>query len=581
MPGDPLHISRTASPEPVRIDPFDILERLPTGVLVCTVDRERGYPLVLVNDIARRLLDLPVADHVSEALSLEHSEALEYGEPLASEISRAARSGHPRSYEWSCESRTGSRCLASRISVLDSDSESATTVLCILEDRTSERRTENNLLYHALHDGLTGLPNRSYFLNRLEEIIAQSQACADCQCGVMIVNVDRFQLINEEFGHGAGDSFLTEIANSLKSCLRGNDVLARFNGDEFAILIDDIDSIGNVARLAERIHASMSAPRMVSDTETLMTVSIGIATTLGSPKHPEDLIRDADSAMHEAKAAGRAETRIYQRDRSVSRKGQLLLESALRRAVEREEMMLHYQPILDLASYRIIGFEALMRWNDPDKGMISPVNFIPLAEDTGLILPLGRWAIREACRTLAGWRAQGAPDSLRVNVNLSARQLLQNDIVSDISDALDASGLPGSALRLEITETVLVANPAKASQILSDIRAMGASLALDDFGTGYSSLNYLSSFPIDCIKIDRSFVVRMEDDTSVAKILRIIAMMADSFGMSLVAEGIEEDSQRAMLMELGCRQGQGFLFDRPLAPEDAARRLGLDQPTAS
>lgn len=581
MAGDPLYIPRSA-PEPAHIDPFDILERLPTGVLVCAVDPERGYPVILVNDLARRLLDLPADDQQSGGLALEHSEALEYGEPLASEIARAARSGHARSYEWSCESRTGSRCLASRISVLNSGPDSATvSVLCILEDRTSERRTENNLLYHALHDGLTSLPNRSYFLNRLEETIAQSQACAECHCGVMIVNVDRFQLINEEFGHGAGDSFLTDVANSLKSCLRGNDVLARFNGDEFAVLVDDIGNIDDVMRLAERIHQTMAAPRMVAGTETLMTASIGVASTFGSPKHAEDLIRDADSAMHEAKSAGRAETRVYQRDTSVSRKGQLLLESALRRAVEREEMLLHYQPILDLGSGDILGFEALMRWNDPDRGMISPGSFIPLAEDTGLILPLGRWAIFEACRTLAKWRAQGAPDSLRINVNLSARQFLQNDIVTEISQALDNTGLPGSALRLEITETVLVANPARAAHILTEIQALGASLALDDFGTGYSSLNYLSSFPIDCIKIDHSFVARMEEDESVAKIIRIISMMAESFGMSLVAEGIEQDSQRRMLMDLGCRKGQGFLFDRPLKPEDAARRLGLDQAATS
>ena len=322
--------------------------------------------------------------------------------------------------------------------------------------------------------------------------------------------------------------------------------------------------------LTERIHKMMEKPRNLGETSAYMSVSIGITSTHGSHKHPEELIRDADIAMHRAKKSGRGRTEVFQHGSYVIRRDQIRLETALRHAICNEELELFYQPVIDLESGKIVAFEVLTRWHDPERGFIAPGDFIPIAEDTGLIMPLGRWAMHTACKQLATWKAAMAGlEDLYVNVNLSAVQLLNEDISVIVSDILAQTGLSGDKLRLEITESALVADPTGAAARLHDIKAQGVTLALDDFGTGYSSLNYLNSFPIDCIKIDRSFVSRIERDEQSAKIIRIITMLADTLHMTVVAEGIENREQHMMMRSLGCRYGQGFLFARPL-PHDQA-----------
>jgi len=556
------------------IDAHAILGHIPLGVIVCELDAARGHPIHLVNPVAARVLCLPGQEPPYPPL--EEVPVLEFGEPLLSEFKRAADSGRTIAEEWTLETSHGQRHYACDIVPLKaSEGTRGPRVLCTLFDRTSEKQAETKLLHHALHDALTGLPNRNLFINRLEEAVARarSEECPQ-HCAALIVNIDRFQLINESFGHQAGDSFLIEIAEALRSCLRSGDVLARFSADEFAILMPDLNDPADTEALAARIHALMDEPRWLGETEILLSVSIGIATTLTSRCFPEDLIRDADVAMHRAKQIGRARTEIYRRDRESRPAGQIETEAALRRAIDTGALEMFYQPIVDLETGGLIAFEALARWHHPERGFIEPKSFIAMAEDSGLIVPLGRWAIHTATRQLTAWQAT-YPDlaPLRMNINLSPVQILRDDAAAAVEAGLAESGLRAEQLRLEITEGALIADPEGAARTLQRIKNLGASLALDDFGTGYSSLSYLHTYPIDCLKIDQSFVGRAERDESAYKIMRTITMMAQALDMSVIAEGIESEAQCAQVRRIGCRYGQGFLFARPLPREDAERFL--------
>ncbi|GEQ96653.1 hypothetical protein JCM17844_02900 [Iodidimonas gelatinilytica] len=574
MAGSMLKITRDPETPDIGsdIDPYALLGHLSLGVVVCEIDERRGNPVLIANEQAKSLL--MITDTSIRDWCLDDVSVLEFGEPLLSEFHRAVKTQRPVHYEWDLEFNGQTRNFACEITPLETACGQSPRVMCTLADRTAEKRAGANLLHHALHDGLTGLPNRSHFLNRLEEAVARCHGEENRACAVLMLNVDRFQLINESFGHPAGDAFLIDLANSLRGCLRSADILARFNGDEFAILIDDISGLDDATGLAARIHQMMEVPRMVSDSEAYMSVSIGISTTQTSHMHPENLIRDADISMHRSKNLGRSRTEVFARDTHIVRTGQIQLETDLRKAIENEELELFYQPIIDLEQGRTIAFEALTRWHHPERGFVSPVDFIPLAEETGLILPLGRWAMLESCRQLRAWQSSlaGTKD-LFINVNMSAVQFLQDDIPATVAQCLAETGIQGRNLRLEITETALVADPDGAAECLHAIKRLGPTLALDDFGTGYSSLNYLNNFPIDCIKIDRSFVGRVDRDDQSAKIIRIITMLADTLKMSVVAEGIENSEQHMMMRSLGCRYGQGFLFSRPLPQEEATAHL--------
>lgn len=536
------------------LDPLTILDELPIGILLCEMTAGGGWIALMTNARADAMLGGrgPGAD-------------------LLGRFREACRSGRVLDHEMELGDADTRLHVACRIAPFDPRPGPPGRVLCTLIDRTADKRTETSLLHHALHDPLTGLANRSLFQNRLEESVADCLAHRGKHCALLLVNVDRFQLLNETFGHQAGDAWLIGLADRLRAELRPGELLGRIGADEFAILMTGIGDAREAEARAKEVHGLFSRAWTIAGTEAWFSACIGVATTLDSRDRPESLIRNAGVAMRRAKSRGRARTGVFSREEDRGPNGQIALESALRRAIEAEALELHYQPVLDLASGRTVAFEALCRWNDPDRGAVSPAEFIPVAEDSGLIVPLGRWCLEQACRQLAAWRSEiGGLDDFQVNVNLSAVQFLQDDIAMAVAGALRRTDLEGRNLRLEITESVLMADPDRATATLCRIKDMGPTLALDDFGTGFSSLNYLSNFPLDCIKIDRSFISRIDRDTPATKIVRLIAMLAETLGMSVVAEGIENEVQLAAMREVGCGYGQGYLFSRPLPVDRAA-----------
>jgi diguanylate cyclase (GGDEF)-like protein/PAS domain S-box-containing protein len=446
-------------------------------------------------------------------------------------------------------------------------------------DVTERRRAEQQLQHNAFHDGLTGLPNRALFMDRLGGALARQRRRPEQRCAVLFVNLDRFTLVNESLGHAAGDRLLVEIAAGLRRIVRPGDTVARLGGDEFGVLMEDLEDAGDVELTAVALEEALSEPFTLGQQDVFVTATTGIAVSDEGYERAEDALRDAHTAMHHRKASGPGGHQAF--DRSMhSRAVRLLeLEQDLRRAVEREEFLLHYQPIVELATGRIAAFEALVRWEHPQHGLVSPLEFIRLAEETGLIFAIGRWALREACREMVALSRASASD-LTVNVNLSSRQFSQPDLVEQIEDALRESGLPPQRLKLEITESVIMENAESAIGVLHRLKDLGTSLSIDDFGTGYSSLSYLLRFPADTLKIDRSFMWAMGDGGRHAQIVRTIIVLAHSLQMDVVAEGVESEDQRRQLCALECRYGQGYLFSRPVDGErargmlaDEARRL--------
>jgi diguanylate cyclase (GGDEF)-like protein/PAS domain S-box-containing protein len=436
-------------------------------------------------------------------------------------------------------------------------------------DITGRRHMEEQLRYDALHDALTGLPNRLLFLERLAHAILRAKRRPGYQFAVLFLDLDRFKVINDSLGHHVGDELLVAVAQRLQHCLRTLDTVARLGGDEFAILLDDIHGAEDATRIAERIRAELSAPVNLSGFDVFTSASVGIALSSSSYERPEYLLRNADMAMYRAKAAGQARFEVFDRTMHAQALTRLQLETDLRRALERQEFRLHYQPIVCLESGRIRAVEALIRWAHPDRGWMSPDDFIPVAEETGAILPIGEWVLREACRQAREWQdhlLDGEP--LLLGVNLSAKQFSQADLVEIIGRVLEETGLPPRSLRLEITESAIMENAETATVLLGRLKRLGVQLSLDDFGTGYSSLSYLHRFPLDALKIDRSFIGRMDEEDRSAQLVHTILTLARSLGVAAVAEGVETDAQLRALREMRCEYGQGYLFSRPLPPEE-------------
>lgn len=435
-------------------------------------------------------------------------------------------------------------------------------------DVTELKRAKARLLHDALHDGLTGMPNRTLFMDRLEQAIKHSQSHLDCSFAVLFVDLDRFKLVNDSLGHLVGDQLLIATAHRLRSCLRDNDTLARLGGDEFAILLADVRNTDYVEVIATRIRAAVIEPLELNGYQITITASIGIALNHAAYQNANELLRDADIAMYQAKAQGRDLHTVFNPNMHVQALALLQLENELRRAVDQQEFRVYYQPIISLSNQQIIGFEALVRWQHPESGLVYPQEFISVAEETGLIVPIGWWVLREATRQVAQWQSQVAANPpLTISVNLSGQQFSQPDMVAQVAAILQESGLNSRYLRLEITEGVIMVSAESAITALSQLREMGVQLYVDDFGTAYSSLSRLHSFPLDALKIDRSFVTQLEAIEGSVEIVRAIITLAHNLRMYVIAEGVETADQAQRLRILGCEYAQGYFWGRPLPRE--------------
>ncbi|HEX8492471.1 MAG TPA: EAL domain-containing protein [Pyrinomonadaceae bacterium] len=441
----------------------------------------------------------------------------------------------------------------------------STRLIFQIQDITDRKQAEQQLLHDAFHDVLTGLPNRALFVDRLRQALGRSKRLGSHKFAVLFLDLDRFKLINDSLGHMVGDQLLIGIARRLETCLRPGDTVARLGGDEFTILLEEINDTSEALRVAQRVEKELSLPFNLGGHEVFTSVSIGIAPSETGYERPDDILRDADTAMYRAKSLGKARHEVFDRAMHAHAMNLLQLETDLRHALKRDEFLLHYQPIVSLETGAIHGFEALVRWQHPKHGFISPSEFIPIAEETGLILPIGQWVLREACRQMREWQEQmPAASSLSISVNLSGRQFTQPDLIERITQVLRETGLAPSSLRLEITETVVMENIETAAAMLKQLQALGVELSIDDFGTGYSSLSYLHRFPSSTLKIDRSFVSRMMDQSENVEIVRTIAVLAQNLDMNVVAEGVETEEQVIQLKALGCEYAQGFYFFRPM-----------------
>jgi diguanylate cyclase (GGDEF)-like protein/PAS domain S-box-containing protein len=443
-----------------------------------------------------------------------------------------------------------------------------------MQDITERKHAEEQLHHAAFYDGMTGLPNRALFTDQLQLTIERVKQSPDQMFAVLFLDVDRFKNINDSLGHVFGDQLLTTIARRLENCVRPEDSVARFGGDEFAILLNSIKHSVDAIHVADRVQAELAQSFNLCGQEIFTTASIGIALSSTGYNYPEELLRDADTAMYRAKARGKGRHEVFDKVMHARAISLLQLENDLRRAIEREEFVIHYQPIVKLSTGLISGFEALVRWQHPERGLVSPLEFIPLAEETELIIPISHWVLRESCRRIRQWQLQSpAMATLSISVNLSGKQFKQSGLVEYIKQTLQETNLAPACLRLEITESVVMENAEITTAMLRQLRSLGVQLSIDDFGTGYSSLSYLHRLPVNNLKIDRSFVSQMRPGNENSEIVRTIITLARNLNMEVVAEGIETEDQLGQLKALSCDYGQGFLLSKPVPAENASALL--------
>lgn len=431
-----------------------------------------------------------------------------------------------------------------------------------VEDISKRKMAEQRLVRHAFHDKLTGLPDRALFLDRLDQFIKRTARNERYLFAVLFLDLDRFKNVNDSLGHMMGDQLLVSTARKLEACLRSGDTVARLGGDEFAILLDDINDVTDATTLAERIQNRLVIPFSLNGQEVFSTASIGIAIGKAGSFELEELLHNADVAMYRAKSLGGARYEVFDTAMHARAKTLVQLEAELHRAVERSEFRVEYQPLVSLSMGSIVGFEALVRWQHPKRGLVSPGEFVTIMEDTGLIVPIGYWVLREACAQLAKWQrtGRGSHVDLLMSVNLSVRQFAQPDLIKQIESIMRETGIDAHHLKLEITESVIMGNPDTAIAVLKQLKDLKIKLSMDDFGTGYSSLSYLHRFPFDVLKIDRSFVSQMDTADKNEEIVRTIVSLAHNLNMEVIAEGVETDDQFEHLKALGCHYGQGYYF---------------------
>jgi len=509
---------------------------------------------------------------------------------------KASTTGRGEQLEYRIRHKDGSwRFLESTASAIR-DNEGQTSGLVIVNrDITQRKRAEERLAHQAFHDSLTDLPNRSLFLDRLQRSVAVSRRHLDFKFAVLFIDIDEFKVFNDSLGHTAGDSLLVQIANRLSAGLRGSDTvsrpcicedtelfagestLARPGGDEFTVLIEELHDPSDAIRVAERIQQRLATPFHFNDQQIVLSVSIGIAFSNGGGTEAPDALRDAEIAMYRAKSGGKARCEVFDQTMHAGAIKRLQLETDLRKAIELNQFCVYYQPVVSLRTGRIVGFETLSRWQRPE-GLIMPGEFIAVADDTGIILAINRQLLRDACLQLLSWQTLFPCDPpLSVNVNIAPKQFAQPELAAEIGKTLQETGLNPSCLNLEITETIAMADADRSAVVLSEFKALGVRLDIDDFGTGYSSLSRLQRFPVDALKIDRSFTSRVDTDAETAEIVRIIVMLAHGLHLKVVAEGVETEAQAVFLTEIGCELAQGYLYSKPVPVEAIEELLGNAQ----
>jgi len=473
-----------------------------------------------------------------------------------------------RTMERAMVDRESAKVATAQVDIIQADN------AALQREIAKRHHVERQLAFAASHDELTGLPNRTLLMTRLGRIVARTYS-SDHLWAILFIDLDRFKVINDSLGHAVGDLVLVETARRFERCLRSGDSVARLGGDEFIILLDGIEDAGVSCQVAERLLRALDAPFTIAGHEVSTSASVGIATGRNGEDEPEDVMRNADIAMYRAKTLGKQRYALFSPELLEDTRLRLELEMDLAHALERQELYLFYQPLVAMQNGCLIGFEALVRWRHPRRGLVNPNDFIPLAEETGAVIPLGAWILHEACRQLKEWQTTlpGAAD-LCINVNVSGKQLASPDFLATVENALGKSGLRPESINLEITESVLLREAENTRETLNRIRNLGVQIHLDDFGTGYSSLSYLRDFPIDALKIDRSFISRAEDEATTglasADIVRSIIALAESMSLSVTAEGVETAAQVEALRDLGCTNLQGFYFSRPVEAAAAA-----------
>jgi len=439
-----------------------------------------------------------------------------------------------------------------------------------IADISELKKAEKQIYHQAFHDSLTNLPNRALFMEHLIMAIKRGKRRKNYFFAVIYLDIDRFKLINDSLGHNIGDKLLVEFANRIQDLLRDIDTLARFGGDEFVILLEDIEDENYAVFIAERLQKSLRPPFQIRGNDVYAPASIGIVLSTRMYDDPEIIIRDADAAMYHAKEKGRSQFKIFDKTLHEKALSLLQIETDLRKAMANKEFDLYYQPIVSLDNISIIGFEALIRWNHPTQGLVYPDSFIPVAEETGLIIPIGRWVLKKACRDLRRWDEQVKSElPLFMSVNISSKQFLRPSLIDDIKEILDETGLPPDQLKLEITETALMEDVHETIPLIQRLKDLGVQIVIDDFGTGYSSMSYLQQLPIDTLKVDQSFISRIENnnDDENKNIVETIVSLAHKLGLKVVAEGVETDKQHSVLSQMNCNMAQGFLFSKPLKKE--------------